>query len=71
MKAILVTEPKIDIVEREMPKIQNSDDVLVKIKAAGICGSDVHIYHGTSPLQLTQELLDMKWLVKLLKSEKM
>ena len=51
MKAILVTEPKkIDIVEREMPKIQNSDDVLVKIKAAGICGSDVHIYHGTSPV---------------------
>lgn len=51
MKAILVKEPhKIEIVDREMPKLQNNDDVLVKIKAAGICGSDVHIYHGTSPV---------------------
>lgn len=51
MKAILVTEPKkIEIIEKQIPKIQNSDDVLVKIKAAGICGSDVHIYHGTSPV---------------------
>ena len=51
MKAILVKEPgKIEISEREMPKIKNSDDVLIKIKAAGICGSDIHIYHGTSPV---------------------
>jgi L-gulonate 5-dehydrogenase len=26
------------------------DEVLVQVKAAGICGSDVHIYHGTSPV---------------------
>lgn len=51
MKAILVDEPKkIKIIEREIPKIKNNDDILVKIKAVGICGSDVHIYHGTSPV---------------------
>ena len=51
MKAIQVLKPgKIEIIEKEIPKIKNSDDVLVKIKAAGICGSDIHIYHGTSPV---------------------
>ncbi len=51
MKAIQVVEPnKMEIVEREMLDIKSSTDVLVKIKAAGICGSDVHIYHGTSPV---------------------
>lgn len=51
MKAIIVSKPKeLQIVEREIPKISEATDVLVKIKAAGICGSDVHIYHGTSPV---------------------
>ena len=51
MKAIIVSKPKeLQIVEREIPKISETTDVLVKIKAAGICGSDVHIYHGTSPV---------------------
>jgi len=51
MKAIQVVEPgKMEIVDREMMEVKNTDDVLVKIKAAGICGSDVHIYHGTSPV---------------------
>jgi L-gulonate 5-dehydrogenase len=32
------------------PVPEHPGDVLVKVKAAGICGSDVHIYHGTSPV---------------------
>jgi 2-desacetyl-2-hydroxyethyl bacteriochlorophyllide A dehydrogenase len=31
-----------------MPSIKLPTDVLIKVKAGGICGSDVHIYHGTS-----------------------
>ncbi|WP_213995904.1 zinc-binding alcohol dehydrogenase family protein [Tepidanaerobacter syntrophicus] len=51
MKAIQVLKPgDIQIVEREIPKIENDDEVLVKVKYAGICGSDIHIYHGTSPV---------------------
>ena len=51
MKAIQVLEPgNIQIIEREMPKIENEDEVLVKVRYAGICGSDMHIYHGTSPV---------------------
>ena len=49
MKAIQVLKPgSIDIIDKEMPKIINATDVIVKTKAAGICGSDIHIYHGTN-----------------------
>jgi len=51
MKAIQVSEPgKIDIVEKDMPEIKENDQVLIKVKAVGICGSDMHIYHGTNPM---------------------
>lgn len=33
--------------EREMPKLRRPDDVLVKIKNVGICGSDVHTFDGS------------------------
>ncbi len=49
MKALCVQSPhNIVIEERPMPDIQLPTDVLIKVKAGGICGSDVHIYHGTS-----------------------
>lgn len=51
MKAIKVIKPgDIQIVEEEMPKITEPHQVLVKVKAAGICGSDISIYKGTSPV---------------------
>ena len=51
MKAICVTAPyQLEIQDRPLPVIQSPDEVLIKVKAAGICGSDVHIYHGTSPV---------------------
>ncbi len=49
MKALCVASPNhLVIEERPMPVIQSPNEVLIKVKAAGICGSDVHIYHGTS-----------------------
>lgn len=51
MKAVQVTKPgSLSIIEKEMPKIQSPNEVLIKVKAAGICGSDMHIYHGTNPM---------------------
>ena len=46
MKAALLVEPKrLEI--REIPMTGPGDrDVVVKIDAVGICGSDVHIYAG-------------------------
>lgn len=51
MKQFITIKPmELVCQEVDMPKIETSKDVLVKVKAAGICGSDVHIYHGTSPV---------------------
>jgi 2-desacetyl-2-hydroxyethyl bacteriochlorophyllide A dehydrogenase len=51
MKAVQVREPHhLAILEVDEPKISNPTDVLVKVKRVGICGSDMHIYHGTNPL---------------------
>ncbi len=49
MKALCVESPNNLVIEdRPMPEIQLPNEVLIKVKAAGICGSDIHIYHGTS-----------------------
>ena len=51
MKAIRVNNPKnIEIVEVAMPNQPLEEEVLIKVKAAGICGSDLHIFHGTNPM---------------------
>lgn len=51
MKAVQVPKAhELRIIEQERPEIRKADDVLVKIKRVGICGSDMHIYHGTNPL---------------------
>lgn len=45
MKAALLYKPKkIKVEEIPEPMIENPDDVLVKVKFVGICGSDVHYY---------------------------
>lgn len=51
MKSIVIIKPGLMVIEeRNIPEIRNENEVLVKIKAAGICGSDLHIYHGSSPV---------------------
>lgn len=47
--------------EIEKPQIERDDQILVKIKAVGICGSDIHILHGAIHLLLIRELWGMKW----------
>lgn len=51
MKALQIVEPHmIKIIEKEKPVLSKGDDVIIKVMAAGICGSDIHIYHGTNPM---------------------
>lgn len=47
MKAAVLTEPgKIEIQELDIP-VPGPDEALVRVKAVGLCGSDVHYYeHG-------------------------
>lgn len=50
VKAITVLEPnRMEMLDVEKPSITGDDQVLVKIRATGICGSDVHVYHGSNP----------------------
>ena len=45
----VMTNPKeITFREIDVPTL-SADQVLVKIKRIGICGSDIHVYHGTHP----------------------
>lgn len=47
MKAVMINKPHdLQIIEVDKPIITETNNVLIKMKAAGICGSDVHIYHG-------------------------
>src|SRR4249920_2883634 len=47
MKALLYQGPRdIRCETFEDPKIADDRDVIVKMERCGICGSDLHIYHG-------------------------
>lgn len=48
MKAMLLTEyKKLDIVDMPLPEV-GPNDLLVQVKACGICGSDIHGWDGSS-----------------------
>jgi L-gulonate 5-dehydrogenase len=49
MKAAVTTEPgRVELVERAEPR-PGSGEVLVRVERVGICGSDLHLYHGNHP----------------------
>jgi len=50
MKTGVVEKPGVlKIAERDEPKVTKGNDVLIKVKRTGICGSDIHIFHGKNP----------------------
>jgi alcohol dehydrogenase len=49
MKALVYTQPnEVQIQERPLPQAAPGE-VVLKIEAVGICGSDLHAYHGHDP----------------------
>ena len=49
MKAVQIVKPdELRVIDVEKPVIDGKNNVLVRMTAAGICGSDVGIYHGTN-----------------------
>jgi len=47
MRAVTFQEPgRIALEERPEPEPLAPDDAVVRVEATGICGSDLHIYHG-------------------------
>lgn len=50
MKEVVIIGPhKYEIREVPIPELANENEVLIKMKAAGVCGTDQHIYHGRNP----------------------
>ena len=47
MRAVTFQEPgRVAIEERPEPEPIAADDAVVRVDASGVCGSDLHIYHG-------------------------
>ncbi len=48
LQQVMIAPGKIEFQELPMPTIQD-DQVLVKIMKIGVCGSDIHVFHGEHP----------------------
>jgi len=46
MKALVYTGPNSLVFRDEPDPVPEADEVLVRVEAVGICGSDMHAYHG-------------------------
>jgi 2-desacetyl-2-hydroxyethyl bacteriochlorophyllide A dehydrogenase len=47
LRAVTFQEPgRVALEERPEPELIAPDDAVVRVEATGICGSDLHIYHG-------------------------
>ncbi|RBA13094.1 hypothetical protein FPRO05_13737 [Fusarium proliferatum] len=40
---------KISVQDRPVPQIRDERDIIIKVHAAGLCGSELHIYRGHQP----------------------
>ena len=49
MKALVYTQPnEMQIMDRPYPSLEK-EEVVLKIESVGICGSDMHAFHGHDP----------------------
>jgi 2-desacetyl-2-hydroxyethyl bacteriochlorophyllide A dehydrogenase len=47
MQAVTFQAPgEVRVEERPEPELQERDDAIIAVEATGVCGSDLHIYHG-------------------------
>jgi alcohol dehydrogenase len=47
VRAVTFQAPgEVEVVHKPEPELQAPDDAIVRVEASGICGSDLHIYHG-------------------------
>jgi 2-desacetyl-2-hydroxyethyl bacteriochlorophyllide A dehydrogenase len=52
MRAVTFQAPgEVRVDEKAEPRLEAGDDALVRVDASGICGSDLHIYHGRVPVE--------------------
>jgi S-(hydroxymethyl)glutathione dehydrogenase/alcohol dehydrogenase len=50
MKALVYHDAKdVRLDDKPKPQIQDIEDIILKVTSTAICGSDLHLYHGTIP----------------------
>ena len=48
MKSLVYHGPRdVQIDDKPRPNIQHAEDIILRITSTAICGSDLHLYHGT------------------------
>ncbi|MDX2511170.1 MAG: alcohol dehydrogenase catalytic domain-containing protein [Desulfobacterales bacterium] len=57
MKALVYTNTKEVVFRDEPDPIVEAGEVLIKVEATGICGSDMHAYHGLDPRRVPPLIL--------------
>ncbi len=40
---------KVQVAEKDIPRIEHPNDAIVRVTRAAICGSDLHLFHGLMP----------------------
>jgi L-iditol 2-dehydrogenase/threonine 3-dehydrogenase len=48
-QAVMISPGNIEFREIARPELSHNDEVMLKIERIGICGSDVHVFHGKHP----------------------
>jgi len=49
MKALVYHGPNdVQLDDKPRPTIQNPDDAILRVTTTALCGSDLHLYHGTA-----------------------
>src|SRR5256885_16458069 len=52
VRAVTFQAPgEVRVEEKPDPEIGSPDEALVRVEASGICGSDLHIYHGRGAIE--------------------
>jgi alcohol dehydrogenase len=49
--AVFRTEGLVEVIDRDEPELVEPTDAIVRVRRAGICGSDLHFFHGKAPME--------------------
>lgn len=52
MLAVTFQQPgEVRVQEKPDPQVEHPDEAVVRVEASGVCGSDLHIFHGRHPVE--------------------
>lgn len=64
MKSVVIQQPNELVIEERPRPEPGAGEVRVKIKLAGICGSDSHIYRGHNPFAKYPRVIGHEFLAR-------